>query len=529
MRITFLIFCLLISDSILAQVTGPLISEFNSIRQNGISSIAATGDTIWISPALNRNINNEPEWFQPLNIEFITEGNARVFSIDANEDTVVAGLGFTSETAAGAQPAGFGYYISIDGGDTWRFSDFLLDRFVEGDTTFVYGGTTYARKRIIVPEQSPPYSVAFKGSVIFSTNWASGLLRSIDFGDSWERVVLPPFGVDELIPERDDYVWFDCIDFVNGACVESANIYNSVKDDNLKGFSVFIDSQNRVWYGSAGGINVSENALTAPIDSIRWKNTSFDNSRNGLLARWIIEIKEDPSNGRVWMTNWLAESTGSLFEGLDRLGIVFTEDGGDSFKQRLIGRKILGITFKDGYVFAAGINGLFISSDGGDSWIESPQIKSANTFLKSTVEFQSASTSNDRVWIGTTDGLISTADYGVTWEITRVNFPLQGGNAYDENARSVSSYAYPNPFSPTQHELVRIRFDVERAGNVKVRVFDFGMNLVRDVEEEFFNEGSFEAIWDGIDNYGRKVANGPYFYIIETANKTIDGKILLIE
>lgn len=528
MRKLFYLLILLISSSASAQVFGPISSQFNSIRQNGISSIAATGDTIWVSPALNRNIGNAPEWFRPTGIDSIDQGAARVFSLDVHQDTIVAGLGFTSETLAGPQPAGFGYYISTDGGNSWRFSDFLLDRFVEGDTVFVYGGTTYTRKRIIVPEQSPPYNVAFKGETIFSTNWASGLLRSSDLGQSWERVVLPPFGVRELTPERDDYFWIDCVD-TGGSNCEVTNIYNSVRDDNLKGFSVHIDSQNRVWYGSAGGINVSENALTAPIDSISWRNVSFNNTTNGLLARWIIEIKEDTSNGRVWMTNWLAESTGSLYEGLDRFGIVYTEDGGQTFKQRLIGQKILGLTFKDGYAFAAGEDGLFISDDGGDSWIQSPQIISANTFLKTATEFQAATTTTDRVWIGTTDGIISTDDYGNTWEITRVNFPLVGGNTYDNDARNVSSYAYPNPFSPIQHDVVRIRFDIENAGNVKVRIFDFGMNLVREIEDQFYSSGSYEAIWNGIDNYGRNVANGPYFYIIETSNKTIDGKILLIE
>ncbi len=511
------------------QITGPLTSEFNSIRQNGVSSIAATGDTVWISPALNRNIGNAPEWYRPKGIDFIDNGDARVFSIDLDDEIVVAGLGYTSQTQAGAQPAGYGYYISSDGGETWRFSDFLLDRFIEGDTTFVYGGTEYTRKRIIVAEQSPPYNVAVKGDVIFSANWASGLLRSADFGQTWERVVLPPFGVDELIPERNDYVWFDCAEVQNGVCTESANVYNSVGDDNLKGFAVHIDSQQRVWFGSAGGINISDNALTAPIDSIRWKNVRFDNSADGLLARWIIEIAEDTTSGRIWMTNWLAESTGSALQGLDRFGIVYTDDGGETFNQRLIGEKILGITIKDGYVFAAGENGLFISSDGGDTWVKSAQIKSANTFLKASTEFQSATSTNDRVWIGTTDGIISTNDYGKSWEITRVNFPLSGGNAYDETAKSVDSYAYPNPYSPNQHEIVRIRFENNSSGNVTVRIFDFGMNLVRKLDDLQASGGDYEAVWNGIDEYGRKVANGPYFYVIETSEKTIKGKFLLIE
>lgn len=524
MKKLILLFLPFIATVATAQVAGPNLSQFNSIRQNGVSSIAATGDTIWISPALNRNIGNSAEWFKPTGIDSIDNGIGRVFSIEANRDTLFAGLGFTSVTEVGNQPAGYGYYITVDGGETWRFSEFLLDRFVNQDTTFTYGGVLYNRQRIIVPEQSPPYDISFKGDVLFSANWASGLLRSTDFGLSWERVVLPPFGERLLTPERNDYFWRDCVAIQNGSCIQEENRYNSVEDDNLKGFAVHIDSQSRVWYGSAGGINISENALTAPLDSISWKNVGFSGVSDGLLARWIIEIEEDTSTGRVWMTNWTAEPNGG-----DSFGIVYTDDLGETFEQRLVGEKILSIEFKDGYVFAAGENGLFISPDGGDSWQKSPQIRSANTFLKQSAEFQSVAVANDRVWVGTNDGIISTTDFGSTWEITRVNFPLSGGNAYDPEAKSVSAYAYPNPFSPDQHEIIRIKFDVKNSGTATVRIFDFGMNLVRELESIELSPGSYEAIWDGVDGKGRKVANAPYFYSIKTSGETVNGKILLVE
>ncbi len=534
-----------ISTSLSAQVIGPSNSSFFSIRQNGVSSIAANGDTVWTSPALSYNIGNSPDWMAPTGIDSIYNDIGRVFSLSVSQDTLVAGLGFTSQTSAGNQPAGYGYYISTDGGENWQFSDFLLDEFppdkcnsrsnsyVEPETQedldpdcyslFEYGGETYFRKLIIVAEQSPPYNVDFRNNVVFSTNWASGLLRSTDFGNNWERIVLPPFGEDFLTPDRNDYEWVDCIEVQNSVCVKSLNIYDSVDDDNLKGFSVHIDSKNRVWYGSAGGINVSENALTAPIDSISWNNTLNIGASDGLLGRWIIEIKEDTSTSKIWMTNWIADSN-------DRFGIVATSDGGQTFEQHLIGEKILGLGFKDGYIFAAGENGLFISPDGGSTWRKSPQVKSANTFLKESAEFQTVAETNDRVWIGTSDGIISTNDYGENWEITRVNFPLSGGNQYDDETKSVNTYAYPNPYSPAQHELVRIRFEVNNTGNVDIKIFDFGMNLVRDLGSYNANSsGVHEAIWDGIDGKGRNVANGVYFYLIEGNGDTIDGKILLVE
>lgn len=512
----------------LAQVIGPIDGQFNSIRQNSVSTIVALGDTVWISPSLNRNINNNIEWYTPENADSVTNSMGRVYSLELGKDTVLAGLGYTSKTLSGDIPASYGYYKSTDGGESWDYLDFPLDPRGETDTTFVYGGVTYDRIRITVPEQSPPYEIDFKGDIIFSANWASGLLRSQDFGETWERIVLPPAQFAELNPDRQDYYWITCTEQdENNNCIDSINKYNSVDDDNLKGFGVLIDSQNRVWFGSAGGINISTNALTAPIDSISWKHISFDSRIGGLLGNWIISIEEQPSMGRIWMTNWIASQS-------QKQGIVYTEDGGQTFTQMLIGERINGIGFKDGYVFAAGNSGLFISRNGGDTWIKSPQIKSPNTFIKSSAVFYSATSTTDRIWISTDDGLAShtccTANQEFNnWEITRVDYPLSGGNIHEPDGRDVTSYAYPNPFSPSVYEVVRIKFEVKQQSNVRVRIFDFGMNLVRELENDSFTPGTYEAVWDGYDGKNRKVANGPYFYVIEMGSKQTTGKILMVD
>jgi hypothetical protein len=523
-----LIVCVLIALPTLgfSQVYGPLdsgIDHYNTIRQNAVSTIAAFGDTVWISPSLNRNINNGPEWFTPDNADSVVHGIGRVFSLALGQDTVVAGLGYSASIESGTVPAAYGYYTTTDGGDTWQYVDFFVDPKSKDDTTFVYGGQTYNRIRITVPQQSPPYAVAFKDEVILSANWASGLIRSRDFGTTWERVVLPPMNAKELIPEDDSYFWQTCIK-VNSSrdCIESENKYNSVQDDNLKGFGVFIDSQNRVWFGSAGGINISDDALTAPTDSISWKHISYDGTDEGLLGDWIISIKEEPSTGRIWMTNWIAGSN-------QQQGLVYTEDGGQTFTQMLIGERINDIGFKDGYVFAAGDNGLFISPNGGGTWLKSPPIKSPNTFIKPSAKYYSVASTSDRVWVGTDDGIASTDDYGKTWEITRVDYPLSGGNIHDPDGPNVEAYAYPNPFSHSVYELVRIKFEVKKQSAVKVRIFDFGMNLVREIENDTFTPGTYEAVWDGYDGKGRLVANGPYIYIIEMGGKQISGKLLVVD
>ncbi|HCI71072.1 MAG: hypothetical protein CL662_05440 [Bacteroidetes bacterium] len=513
-----------------AQAVYPVTSTFNSIRQNGVSNILGAGDTLWISPSLNFNVNNNIDWFQPSGIDSITNGEGRIFSMDISGSSIAVGLGFSIELDGDPIPSGFGFYVSGNNGINWLFKDFPLDDNPpdncddeaipytgECDIEYNYGGTSYFRIRNTVRQQSPPFDIQIQDNYIFTAAFGSGLLRSSNSGNSWEKVILPPSNVSILTPEQ-DYFWTSNY---NG---QTINRFDVRSDLNLRGFGLHIDSNNQVWYGSANGINISPDALSAPTDSISWKHINFNNNSNGLLGDWVIEIEEDPTTNTIWMTNWVIDGQRG-----ERFGIVSTSDNGETFRQHLIGEKINSIGFKDGAIFAAGENGLFISTNGGNSWSKFPQIRSANTFLKESAEFLSVSSTTDRVWVGSDDGLASTDDLGQTWEITRVNFPLSGGNAFDPDAKTVQTYAYPNPFSPALHDIVRIKYELNENGTVKIRIFDFGMNQVREIENDTYSAGTYEAVWDGIDDYGRKVANAPYIYVIEMPDRTIDGKILVVE
>ena len=88
----------------------------------------------------------------------------------------------------------------------------------------------------------------------------------------------------------------------------------------------------------------------------------------------------------------------------------------------------------------------------------------------------------------------------------------------------------PIPSPPFIMSLLEIRFEVKKPGNIRLQIFDFGINLVRELRDfEAPTNGEYEAVWDGVDGKGRNVANGVYFYIIDTPDKTIHGKILLVE
>ncbi|MDX1637070.1 MAG: hypothetical protein R3281_03805 [Balneolaceae bacterium] len=502
------VLCLITAE---AQVVGTVPSPFESIEQNSVSNMAAIGDTLWIGPGLNRNIGNAEDWFLPQGADSIISGRGRVFSLALVPDTVFSGLGFNFVGPEGPVQTGIGYHLSTDGGESWSFLPLPLDS--ESDSTFIYGGESYRRLPITVPQQSPPFDIAFNNGTIFTANWASGILRSRNFGGHWESLVLPPAPADSLVPDST---------YRFTSATGNENIYDPRGDQNLLGFSVHIDRRHRVWAGTAAGVNMSSDALTAPPDSIRWKHFRVDNS--DLLGNWVIRITEQPATGDIWMTNWVSGLSSS-----EQFGVVRTGDGGRTFQQYLVGQQINDIGFKGTHIFAAGNEGLFISPDNGNSWQQVEQIRSANSFIKASARYFSVAVTSNRVWIGTSDGLASTGDLGKSWEITRVNFPLSGGNQYQSGAPDTKTFAYPNPFSPSRQALVRIKFEVREAGSVRIRLFDFGMNLVRQLENDTFPEGTYEAVWDGRSSNGNIVANGPVFYQVTTPGGVARGKILVID
>jgi hypothetical protein len=69
----------------------------------------------------------------------------------------------------------------------------------------------------------------------------------------------------------------------------------------------------------------------------------------------------------------------------------------------------------------------------------------------------------------------------------------------------------PNPFRPT----TTIDFHVDRAGEVKLSIYDVQGRLVRDLVRGYVDLGSHSVEWDGLDSNGNRVASGTYFYQLE--------------
>ena len=137
--------------------------------------------------------------------------------------------------------------------------------------------------------------------------------------------------------------------------------------------------------------------------------------------------------------------------------------------------------------------------------------------------FQAAATDDGTLWVGTEAGLARSTDGGASWRVFRADVPLRPERP-DATQPAVDAYAYPNPFSPALDGVVRLRFD---GGAATVRIFDFGMRLVRTLDAP--GAGERDVTWDGFDERGVRAPNGPYFYAIERDGATVRGKILVVE
>ena len=79
-----------------------------------------------------------------------------------------------------------------------------------------------------------------------------------------------------------------------------------------------------------------------------------------------------------------------------------------------------------------------------------------------------------------------------------LNFGLPTETSLDKN--------YPNPFNPS----TSIPFQLKEAGYVSLKVYDMSGSLIKTLASDYRDAGSYEVIWNGLNNDGQQVASGQY-------------------
>ena len=84
---------------------------------------------------------------------------------------------------------------------------------------------------------------------------------------------------------------------------------------------------------------------------------------------------------------------------------------------------------------------------------------------------------------------------------------------------------YPNPFNP---ETV-ISFSVANGGQVELDIYNVKGQKVKSLVDDNLNAGNHQIVWNGLDENGRKVGSGIYFFRLKSDNYISTRKMILMK
>ena len=488
--------------------TAHLGTNLTTPLSNSVTDIVVSGSTIWLGTGkgLSRSTDNGTTWRNYYNTpEF---GQEDVSAIAVHNNEVWVATAHSKDVDGSSLPEGSGLRYSIDGGETWTI--FPQPRDTKNIDTLFYNAKSRIRALGVTTNvNNITYDIAATDSAVWIASYAGMARKSTDKGKTWQVVIIPPDFLNSISPT--DSLVFDVSPVGGGLGLEN-NL-------NHRAFSVYAENSSNIWIGTAGGINKTTDGGRS------WVKFNHKNQAAPISGNFVVALRSQSFAGQkiIWAGTVNAEGL------TEKRGVSFSQDSGQTWKTALLGEFCHNIGIKDSVAYIVTDNGIFRTSDVGQSWTQPGTIYDKITRQRiASQKFYSVDASGDNVWFGGNDGLASTLDnnnnpFGFTWKVLHASQPLSSNR---------TTYAYPNPFSPDD-EVVRLHYSTEnRTAKVTIRIFDFGMNLVRTVISNADRSGApeFDEIWDGKDDNKRQVANGPYFYQVVIENgEPIWGKILVLQ
>ncbi len=491
------------------------IAGSSMLNSNSVSDMLINGSTIWLGTGkgLSRSTDGGATWTHYFNsAEFGTED---VSAIAVHGNDVWVATAHTVVKDGNPLPEGSGLHYSADGGDTWRSFPQPLDK-NNVDTLYYNAFSTIRALGITTAINNITYDIAVTDSAVWITSFAGEARKSTNKGATWQRVILPPDTRDEI--KLTDTLKFD-LSPTSGAVGLDGSM-------NHRAFSVLAVDNNTIWIGTAGGINKSTDGGTS------WTKYSHQNQSSPISGNFVVGMAKQT----IGTQSILWAGSVNTTDQNEKRGISWTADGGQTWKTALLGEFVHNVGINGSIVYAVTDNGIFRSADLGVSWSSTGTIYDETSKQRITsTKFYSAASLGTTAWFGGSDGTATTVDngsmpFGSKWTILRAAQAL---------ASKTDTYAYPNPFSPDD-EVVRIHYSTAGSGatissssiGATIRIFDFGMNLVRTLIQNAPRSAAREMdeIWNGRDDTQHQVANGVYFYQVIIGNgDPVWGKILVLQ
>ncbi len=83
---------------------------------------------------------------------------------------------------------------------------------------------------------------------------------------------------------------------------------------------------------------------------------------------------------------------------------------------------------------------------------------------------------------------------------------------------------FPNPFNPR----TTIVYELAKPQSVRLSIYALDGKLVRLLEDGFRAEGRYELVWNGLNQGGRAVPSGTYFYRLQTRGGDLTRSMVLV-
>ncbi|RKZ15897.1 hypothetical protein DRQ53_07750, partial [bacterium] len=165
---------------------------------------------------------------------------------------------------------------------------------------------------------------------------------------------------------------------------------------------------------------------------------------------------------------------------------------------------------------------LFWTTDDGATWYEIAVDLQGTSWTWDVPVDMTTENARIRVFVYDSDGMLgfdtSDAVFEVVGQVTGVTPSAKPRSfALAQNA--------PNPFNPR----TVISFDLPRDEDVRVSIYDVKGRLVKTLVSEPMTYGTHEAVWDGVDNRGNRVATGVYYYQIVAGRFTDTKRMVLMK
>ena len=87
------------------------------------------------------------------------------------------------------------------------------------------------------------------------------------------------------------------------------------------------------------------------------------------------------------------------------------------------------------------------------------------------------------------------------------------------------SQNYPNPFNPS----TRIEYTLASEGYITLNIYDITGRLISTLIDDYVDSGYHSVMWNGMDDNGKIVAAGIYFYSLQSETSNMTRKMVYMK